>query len=370
VRSPAFYVFSVALVVGTATRLYLAAAYLGNTDERAWELFAGVVGHGGNLFTDPDIPQILYYAYSPVWAWILRGVQLIGEATDLPMHFVLRGMLTFVDLGNATLIGIIARRISGWSWQRGFATYYLNPVAILLVGFHGQVEPLAAFPLLLAVVVAERWTALRGSATGLAVWVLGTLSLLFKHILAFQVWALYWYAFSPLRRLAFVVASAFAFGLTVLPYYLDAPGAVTFSMLGHKGLPWIYGFGTFLPQPIAILMFFVALTTLPLLAQRWGLPLAYAMRLSALTFLTFTYGIGEQYFLIPVLFGAAMGGRWYWVYSAVAGLFLVSSFENVHLLTLPRLWNAVWLAVLVWTIAVVIEEIRAARRRPAAHTAR
>src|SRR5258708_39438707 len=118
------------------------------------------------------------------------------------------------------------------------------------------------------------------------------------------------------------------------------------SLLGQKGLPWIRGFGAFLPEPVAILIFYVALAGLPLVSQRLRLTLPHAMRLTALSFLTFTYGIGEQYFLVPVLFGAAMGGAWYWMYTAVAALFLASSFENVHLLTLPRLWHAVWLPVL------------------------
>jgi len=362
--------FATALLIGTALRLYLAAAYFGNTDEHAWELYASVVGHGGNLYTDPDIPQILYYAYSPFWAWTLHGVQLLAGALDLPMHFVLRGLMTFVDIGNATLIGILAVRVSGWSWGRGFATYYLNPVAILLVGFHGQVEPLSAFPLLLAIVLSERLIRLSDRRTGVAIWILGTASLLFKHILAFSVWTLYWYAYTPFKRIGLVIASGAVFALTVLPYYLDAPGAVTFSMLGHKGLPWIWGFGSFLPQPVALALFFVVVISLPLAAQRWRLTLPYAMRLSALAFLAFTYGIGEQYFIIPILFGAAMGGRWYWIYTAVAGLFLASSFENVHLITLPRVWNAVWLPALLWFSVALVQAIRSSRRAPSAYTAR
>ena len=59
---------------------------------------------------------------------------------------------------------------------------------------------------------------------------------------------------------------------------------------------------------------------------------------------------------------AAMGGRWYWAYSAIAGLFLVSSFENVHLITLPRVWNAVWIFAFGWFCAATYQAIDSARR--------
>jgi hypothetical protein len=285
---------------------------------------------------------------------LLHWYDVIAASTGLPLHFVLRTMLTIADVGNAMLIGVIAQRVSGWSWHRGFATYFLNPVSILLVGFHGQLEPLAALPLLGAIVLAG---AARPSRR--LTWALGTLSLVLKHNLAFMVWTLYWFAFSPLARVGAVALSAVVFAATFVPYLGTNPELVIRNVLGHAGLPGLYGFGSFAPLSVAVPLFFVVMTTLPLLAQRWGLPLVRAERLTAIAFLAFTYGIGEQYFVIPVLFGAAVGGRWYWVYSAVASLFLLSSFENVNVLPLPRVWNAVWLTTMAWTAS---ELTRAALR--------
>jgi len=320
-----------------------------------FEIWAAVLRRGGNLFVDPEIPPANYYAYTPVWAVLLRVYDLIATASGTPMHFVLRAALTLADVGNACLIGVIAHRASGWSWHRGFATYFLNPVSILLVGFHGQVEPLAALPLLGAIVLSRAGAA---AVHRRAEWLLGTASLVLKHNLAFLVWTLYWFAFPPLARVVALGLSAVVFAATFLPYLIVSPGAVIHNVLGHAGLPGLYGFSSFAPLWICVPLFFIVMTSLPLAAQAWGLDVPRAMRLSAIAFMAFTYGIGEQYFVIPILFGAALGGRWFWGYTAAVSLFLLSSFENVNILPLPRVWNAVWVVALAWTASEVISAVR------------
>ncbi len=344
--------FIIALVVGVGLRLYLAAAFQGNTDERYWELIAAIMRRGGNPYADPSVPADMPFGYPPTWALVLHQLDRVVGATTMPLHFVVRATLTVVDVANAALIGVIAHRTTGVSWHRGFAIYLLNPLAILLVGFHGQLETLAALPLLAA-------TATWGRASTAMIWLLGTASLLVKHILVFSVWVMFWYAFRPTIRIVLVSLSGVVFALTLVPYWLRDPDAVVDKMLGHAGLPGIFGFSSLLPYRLAVVLFLVVMTVLPVVARRWAFPIERAMRLAAIAFLAFTFGIGEQYFLIPVLFGAAFAGRWYWIYSAVATLFLLSSFENVNVLPLPRVWNAVWIAALAWLASETIASERA-----------
>lgn len=335
------------VAIGVALRLALAFGYAGNFDARSFEIVAEIMKRGGNVYAETT-----RYNYTPVWAVLLHALDGVATFSSLPLQAVERTFLTVIDLVDALLIATIGARQLGRPWIQGFAMYMLNPVAILIVGAHGQFENLAALPLLAALAIGER----QGR---IVTWALGTLSLLIKHVLAFQVWLLYWYAYRPAARVTAIVLAAAAFCATFLPYLPGGTGGIVANVLGYGGLRGSYGFGSVVPPAAAVVLFLTVMITLPLAAERWRLRLVAAARLSAVTLIAFIFGIGEQYFTIPVLFGSAAGGRWYWLYTLVATAFLLSSFENVHVLSLPRVWNAVWLVALLWSGA---EILRATRR--------
>jgi hypothetical protein len=66
------------------------------------------------------------------------------------------------------------------------------------------------------------------------------------------------------------------------------------------------------------------------------------------------YGIGEQYFLLPIIWGSIFASRWYWAYTLVATVFLAGSPNNIDLPYLPALWNTVWLVVTGWLLSYVL----------------
>jgi hypothetical protein len=100
------------------------------------------------------------------------------------------------------------------------------------------------------------------------------------------------------------------------------------------------------------------MAAVPVASRRAGASLAAAMRLSAVALLATVFGIGEQYFLIPIIFSSAFGGRWFWLYTCAATLFLLASPNNVGLIALPPLWNLVWLAAVAWLVALLYASAR------------
>ena len=333
-----------AIGIGVGARIVLAVAFVGNYDERSYEVVAEIMRRGGNIYA-----ETARYNYTPVWAVIVHGLDSVSQTLDLPLHAVIRTFLTGVDGLNALFIGAIARD-QGRSMARTVIVYLLNPVAILIVGLHGQFETLAALPILVSIVLAGRRTARAGAWT----WLLGTAGLVIKHIFAFQLWMLFWYSFKPTRRAVLLGCSTAVFLASFAPYLPLGADGIQRNVFGYAGLPGIYGFGSLVPYPIATLLFVVVMAALPLWTIKRGLDVAGAVQLSAVVMLATIFGIGEQYFLIPVLFSTAFRGRWYWTYTAAATLFLVASRNNLDLLPIPAPWNLVWLAALGWAIHLAL----------------
>lgn len=357
-----------AVVVGVASRLYLATAYHGNFDEDSYEIVAAIMRHGGIVYAETD-----RYNYSPVWADVIAALDGLGDALRLELHTMVRSFLTFVDVGVAILVGMIAARTGSASFAIASASYLLNPVAILLVGYHGQFENLAALPLL-----AAAWAALQHPDRRTApIWLLASAALVIKQLMLFGVWTVIFYAFSrqagstrsivsplSLRPLAALALAVLAFLATFVPYWGMAGTRIVSNVLGYTALPRLYGLGAFLPYEVAFPIFLATLSILPLVMRDvLDLDLTAALRLSAIALLALIPGIGEQYFLIPIIFGAAHGGAWFWTYSAAATLFLLSSPNNVHLLQAPPLWNLVWAASFIWLAATLLRSGTAAATR-------
>jgi hypothetical protein len=237
------------LVLGVGLRLFLAVAFEGNFDQVSFEIVADIVRRGGNVYAETS-----RYNYTPVWSILLGGFDLLAQYTGQPLHVVVRSALTLVDVVNAILIGRIGLVYAGTSVSRGFATYLLNPVAILVVGYHGQFETLAALPLLLAVALGPA----HGRVGVVGRWLLGTTSLVIKHILIFQVWVLFWYTFRPrmLPRALFVAGTVFFASL--IPYINGGVSGIAQNVFRYSGLPGLYGFGAIRPRAVAVLGFALA----------------------------------------------------------------------------------------------------------------
>lgn len=95
-----------------------------------------------------------------------------------------------------------------------------------------------------------------------------------------------------------------------------------------------------------------------------------AMELSFVGLLVFIYGIGEQYFLLPIIWGSIFASRWYWAYTAVATVFLVGSPNNIDLPYILALWNTIWAVVTGWLLSYALVVKPSLHRSTALRTSR
>jgi hypothetical protein len=354
IASPPLILVGAGLLAGLSLRLWLAWGPYGNYDQTSWAIVSEIAARGGNVYAETS-----RYNYGPIWSLLLALFRGIAAAAGWPLHFVVRGFLALVDVGNAILVGLLAREAGVRSVGAGALVYALSPVAILVVGYHGQFDNLAAFPLLLAALLALRG---RGSPRLFPVWALATLALCVKHLCLFSVWMLLVYAADGVRKAAALMAGSLAvFGAQFLPWLPGGAEGIERNVLRYAGISRAYGLTTFLPKGVAAVIFAGVLLALPVLARaRLRLDLTRAMELAAVALMALIPGTGEAYLILPAIWGAIHASAGFWIFSGVAYVFLLTGPNNLQAIPISQPWNAVWLSLAVWA-ALLLRDVRRER---------
>jgi hypothetical protein len=205
----ALWAWLLVLLTGTVIRLLLPLRGF-NFDFESYTIVADLVSRGENVYAGTT-----RYNYGPSWFWLLGlGQWLVSFAPDpiLALRYFVVGLLTAVDIGICL---ILYRRFG-----LGAATlFYLNPISIIITGYHNQFDNLAILLGLGAVLVIgdemRHPTFTRRKWLGLLL--LG-LSLMTKHLLFFfPVWLAVkqpgrW------RKVLVMFVPSLTFALGFLPY--------------------------------------------------------------------------------------------------------------------------------------------------------
>jgi len=337
-----------AIVVGVGLRLLLAYGFRGNYDQLSYEIVADIMKRGGNIYA-----ETYRYNYSPVWAHVLSFLYQITSLSHLQFHFVIRSFLTLVDILIGLFVGLICARLGFTDARIGFSMYLLNPVSILLIGFHGQFENLAMLPLLIATYIYSRQPA---TPPWKWIWLLGTLSLLIKHITVFGVWMLFLYSTTKRRAVMMFLFSVLIFIVTFLPYLPEGGSGIVRNVLTYQAVT-SWGLARFLPKLPMVLVFYAFMILSPFIAKNYlSLSQAKSMEFSGVALLALIFGIGKQYLIIPIIFGSIFYSNWYWIYTLVASCCIAVSYVTGHFSVIDEpltsaVWNSVWLAALCWLLS-------------------
>jgi hypothetical protein len=337
-----------AIVIGVGLRLYLAYAFRGNFDQLSYEIVADIIKRGGNVYAETN-----RYNYSPVWAYVLSYLNQIASLSHLQFHFVIRSFLTIVDILIGFFVGLTCARLGLTDARIGFSLYLLNPVAIQLIGFHGQFENLALLPLLIATYIYSRQPT---TPPWKWIWLLGTISLLIKHITVFAVWMLFQYTTSKRRAAIMFLVSLLAFMTTFLPFLPDGRSGIIRNVFMYQSVA-SWGLARWLPKLLIQTVFYEFMILSPFIAKNYlSLSQARSMEFSGVALIALIFGIGKQYFIIPVILGSIFCSNWYWAYTLVAACCLAGSNAINHFGVIDQpltsaVWNIVWLAALGWLLS-------------------
>ncbi|NMC62023.1 MAG: hypothetical protein GYA55_02525 [SAR324 cluster bacterium] len=214
--SPSALIFWSVVPLGIVLRVWLSSLGHNYDLESYWEVFK-IVLDGKSVYS-----ETARYNYGPIWFLILgalgRVTLYLGYDDIFHFHVLVGSFLTLIDV----VIALFLRDKYGVACSMFFL---INPVSILITGYHSQFDSAAILLGLLAcsnlATSGRRTSALRSVV--MSALVLG-LSLATKHILIiFPLWLWWLYRNSSGSiRTAVLVCSYGCFGAFFIPYLLDS----------------------------------------------------------------------------------------------------------------------------------------------------
>lgn len=228
------WLFFVVIIAGVAARL-LAATCGHNYDLDSYQIVLGIVDHGGNVYVNTE-----RYNYGPIWFHVIHVLNLLAWHNPVVFRYLLAGFLSVVDVG---IFSILWRKFG-----RGAAClFFLNPISVIISGYHGQFDNLAILLALLAVLLlGDEFNQPIGRRKLLGLFVLG-LSLATKHVFfAFP----FWLAVKQkgiLQKLGMILIPISLFLLSFVPYWHEGSQGIIQHVFRYDSNHTEYFYNLFVP---------------------------------------------------------------------------------------------------------------------------
>ncbi len=295
-RTPPLFVLASALLIGVVLRL-LAASVFDNYDMESWWIASEAV-----LAGEPVYAATHRYNYGPIWSYIIGALRslskLTGADTITRLHLFMTAFLTLSDIG----LSFILWRLTSPSIA---LLFFLNPISIIVTGYHIQFDNLA-----ILIGLAGWFVFTNGaswSATAIGSLLFGA-SLSMKHVFSlFLAWLPFLTEVRTLRhRIAFGAVSLSVFVASFLPWF-DHPAAWAgiranvFAYTSTEGHSLTSALASALSvgSPRSLFMILAALTGLVFI-HRHNLhrvaPFVYLIALTALS-----SGMARNYLAVPLV---------------------------------------------------------------------
>jgi hypothetical protein len=124
------WVVSAVIFLGLTARMWVAT--LGhNYDMDSWYIAADIARHGGNVYAETT-----RYNYGPAWFQIIHLLDVLAGHQREVLRYLITGLLSLVDVG---LFLFLSRRFGPVAG----VLYFLNPISIIVTGYHCQFDNLA-----------------------------------------------------------------------------------------------------------------------------------------------------------------------------------------------------------------------------------
>ena len=334
------FLLAAAFLAALAARLALLRTFPGNYDTESYGIVAGIARRGGDVYR-----ETLRYNYSPLWAGVVVGAEAAARAAGVSSTAVLGLLLLAGDVATSVLVyRLVRRRRDAPAAAFAALFFFANPVSILVSSYHLQFDGLAILALLGAVLLSEAGRDLPAAAAL-------TLSLLIKHVAGLHPLLFRrrpgWRGFVP------VILPYLGFAASFLPY-LASWRDIGQQVFLYRGVTGNYGIEALVllpgvPDWAPVPIFFAAVAVALHLLRRTEL--RRASLLLFLVVLVFAPGFGRQYCVWPVALGALFAGPGFFLYSLVAGAFLVGAlFPGVRSVVMLPGWYGPWWAALAWLL--------------------
>ena len=339
---PARYTIAITAILGIALR-FLVSTRGHNYDFDSYKLVVAGREEGLTAW------QVGRYNYGPVWAHVLYVFNWIESTIGIAFRVQVIMLLTLADV-------FIARYILATRNLLTACVFFLNPVSIIITGYHNQFDNLAIAVVCAALLVNHDRR--RGDLDKSDLWTLLLLglSLSTKHV--FLVF-MFWMAVRQVglkRRVVYLTVPPAIFVLSFTPFLASSWSGIQKFVIGYdsadNGPLWILlglndGLG---PIPLMAL-FVVALSSVGVIVR--NRTSAEALFTYLVVIVITTPNLAGQYFAIAAIGAIGLGSLWFAPYVAIATYVLMLDYHGLHFSSTARFVGIIILDTPVLTEAIV-----------------
>lgn len=312
------------VTIGLAARL--AAATAGhNFDMDSWYIVADITAHGGNVYA-----ETARYNYGPLWFLIVHGLDVLSGHRHEVLRYLIAGFLSLVDLG---IFFLLCRQAGG----RAGVLFFLNPVSILITGFHCQIDNLAILIGLYSVsLMGDDFDKPCDGRKILGLLVLG-ISLAAKHIFfLFPFWLAVKQKGLVQKGIILVVPAA-VFMLSFAPYWAAGREGIIAHVFRYHSSQNKYFYNFFVPACVQYCfasgtLWYILLIVFAFVCRRRKALASLLIYTGVLV--AFSPATTNQYLAIPVALAAVYPSIPFFLYTGIATLHICVDATNG-----PRFWH-------------------------------
>jgi hypothetical protein len=353
-KKPEWLVILVALIAAAA-KLYCACTTSGTLDVVCFREFGRIISDEGLIALYRKVP---IFNHTPLVGTLAGALFDATEGRDGPFRFFLRLPGILADFGSVLALLWLRRRTGRPDWW-ALALFAASPVAFMVSGFHGNIDSVLAFGLLLtALTCFSGEAALCGLCWGL------TCQVKIIPLLVAPIFFFYWWQRGKARKFFTVavitVLIGWAWPLFTIPGvflrrvldYNSMWGTWGISaLLNFSGLPGVGGVmgvermshaGAWISE-VMKLGVMAGVCTLAWRRRAGEAPALFTtLSLCWLVFFTFAPGFGAPYLIWLTPFVVVCSGRWYAALTAASSVALFA-FYTVVCGSLP--WDKAYEAI-------------------------
>lgn len=350
----------ITIIVGVILRFFI-SLHGYNYDFLSWVIVGDIVSHGGNVFYLTS-----RYNYAPLASLAFGASYWFSgffHNPNLVYRFLLISYLTLADLG----ISYYVAKKNNVFWGLMF---FLNPVSIVLTGFHNQFDNVAVLFALIGVEFIMR--ALQKDKDNLCkydFWAILflTLSLLTKHlIIFFMLWILINKTIGFKRKLCYTLIPINLFFISFIPYLsLGLNDIITnvFFYRSANNMPLFWGIENIVPfLSEDFILIFISLIIISAYIF-WKQPIDRSLLIYLICLVCFSSAITPQYLAIPLVSLFLLGDLQKYFYVIWSTIFftvypyelnLMPSFSNRYFTSICTYGYGISAIILLWLLMSIV----------------
>lgn len=358
-----FILISLIFFLGIGARFFFANLNLYNFDIMQFYKDVDIYRNHGNIY----IEQNKHYNYSPLWYYYLGILDKVTlQEKYFPLYLTIRISLIIVDIFNTLILIWIAYRYKK-SLSLTAGLYMLNPILIVLTGYHGQFEQLAMFFLLAAFALS---ISIKNKIHKALLFACLVISFCIKHVIAFPlilfIQALY---NSRIKTILLTSIITIIFLTTFIPYIKTASKEIVSYVFMYRSVERRYGIPDILNRrcqtcvitnvkifnkdlEISAYSLYFVLFIVGFILSFYFLKFTdpgKAILFGALYFVTWTNGIGAQYLFLPMIIGTLYPSKWMLIAIVLQTGFVLGNSDELGQYAFDGFgWTIVWVANLFW----------------------